>query len=401
MDITSAICSAPNTLGITGMKQLFIAVAMLMITHANAAGFKFIFVDEANQFAQRGWMDTNSLFQRNFRSAGMLLGALIESDKDIVVEVKPDMAYPRFTGGLSFGRYLRSENGLQIWEPSAQTRVLGAQSVSAVDIRVTVNPVFSDQWYWPDTNPETRTDAVPRGKTDLVSIVMHEMMHGLGIAARRSWVDSNLGEFQSDDATRSPYDLLTQFAGNGKAVNDGILNTLLFVGPEAEMINGAPLKLAFLPLSDSRSSQNYSHIGDCGDDLQYRITLMNGCSVPTGGNRMKMTPYDLALLADMGYPIRSVYFPDYGYLVTAVSISGVQHAALLKIVDATIYEFELMSVVQSNRPGSDATYDALAGRLHMKKLVINDSANLFAVDMEASTGSVLPRFRLKSYSVAQ
>ncbi|MEH6460320.1 hypothetical protein [Chitinimonas sp. JJ19] len=377
------------------MRRLaLILLGSLCSASVAAANFDFQFVDAENTFAQRGWMDSSSLFQRNFRAAGVLLGAAIASDQTIKVEVRADANTARFGGGLNFGLDRGLQQGLHVLEPGALTRVLGGVRTNTPDIVVTVNAAFSDQWYWPDTQPETRSGVVPQGKTDLISIVMHELVHGLGVSARRSFDTATLGQYY--DNVRIPYDLLTRFAGNGQPSENGIYNQLEFFGPETVLTNGGPLKLTYLPPGSREFSQNFSHIGDCSDALPYRTTLMNGCSVPVDGSRLKLTPYDLGLIADMGYPVRSVFFADSGILSTAVRLDGVMYGARLQRVDTQGYEFDLIGTSLSNRAESEASFDSTSGTLTMNNLTINDSPQRYSVMMKLVPNVSNLRFSLHS-----
>ena len=378
---------------------------LLVATASHGATLEFRFADDASgSFQSRGWMAADSLFQRNLRAAGARWGALINSTQTVVVKVVPNTTLPRFGGGMTFGSAVPRTDGLLEYQIGSLAKVLAGSNPgnATEDIVLTVNPAFSDQWYWPDTSPETRDIPVPTGKTDLVSIALHELGHGLGMSARRSFDAATYGDYY--DNVRSPYDVQTAYSGDGRPLSStGQLNALYFTGPVARMANGAQnLQLTFLAASSSQSSQNYSHI-DCGTDNTHRNTLMNGCQVPTDGSRLKTTLLDLAVIADIGYPLHSVFFADTGTLLTAVPLTsgGATRmiAALLRLVDPAnlILELDPRNISDSMMPNSDARFDAASGTATIDSMALNDSTAHYQVVLQLipSTDAKL-RFQVTS-----
>ena len=86
---------------------------------------------------------------------------------------------------------------------------------------------------------------------------------------------------------------------------------MYFRGETAARLFGRDLPLTHKPPSHPLYSQNYYHLSACDaaapDGLEE--TLMNGCAIPVG-ERLHITPLDLAVYADMGYPI-ATQFGDY------------------------------------------------------------------------------------------
>ncbi|MDK2122938.1 hypothetical protein [Parachitinimonas caeni] len=360
------------------LTQCLLSTALLcgLAVPAQAASFSFTFSDHSGEFEKRGWLKTDSLFQRNFRAAGARWGALIDSNQTIRVNVMTDQTTPRFSAGITVGR--SRPLGLQtVFEPGALSRILsGSNPGGEFDVTITINVAFMDQWYWIDTQPETRSQPVGLNKTDLVSIVMHELGHGLGIAARRVGNTAPAGGYP--DNARSVYDRKTWFQSGSELSEAPVTGAqLVFLGEESMMVNGnEPVKLTNLPQSDPGSSQNYSHIGDCTDGTNYRETLMNGCSVPTDGSRLKVTPLDAAMVADMGFPMRSIYFADRRMLLTAVPLqSGSKQmtAAWLKLVDAQKLLFELVAATGTDRLSADAVPVSGSADWVLERVALNDS----------------------------
>src|SRR3954468_6693785 len=86
---------------------------------ALALSFNFTYVDDASgTFASRGWLDPNSLFQRNTRAAAGLWGAHIDSNQTIVVRVDTHSFSARAGGTNSSGRLLYTNaDGKRVWQP--------------------------------------------------------------------------------------------------------------------------------------------------------------------------------------------------------------------------------------------------------------------------------------------
>src|SRR5437762_8558577 len=103
-----------------------IVLACVCAGHALALSFNFTYVDDASgTFASRGWLDPNSLFQRDIRTAANLWAARFASDKTIIVQVDTHSYAARAGGTNSTGRFLyKNSAGKNVWEPGPLTRVL-------------------------------------------------------------------------------------------------------------------------------------------------------------------------------------------------------------------------------------------------------------------------------------
>jgi hypothetical protein len=132
-----------------------------------------------------------------------------------------------------------------------------------------------------------------------MSVVMHELGHGLGMTGYR---DFATGQIPGSDETL--FDDRSYFGGNGNALApDGSRNPMFLHGTNAASLYGGDLHLTNKPPGDPNYSQNYFHLSSCGgsgDGLG--STLMNGCVLPNG-TRMQITPFDAAVFADLGYPL--------------------------------------------------------------------------------------------------
>jgi hypothetical protein len=269
---------------------------------ARALSFNFSFIDDASgTFASRGWLDSNSLFQRNIRTAADLWAARIDSNATIVVDVDPHSFSARAGGTNSLGRFLYTRAGKNVWEFGPLTRILtgknSGETTYGYDILLGFDAEFVEDFYWFDPQPELRSAPVPTNKGDFMSVVLHEMGHGFGFTGFRNFFTG-----QISGSTATQFDDRSYFGGNGNAIApDGSRNPMFFRGDHAASVYGSDVHLTNKPPGDRNFGQNYFHFSDCtGDGLEG--TLMNGCVLPNG-ERLEITPFDVAVLADLGYPI--------------------------------------------------------------------------------------------------
>lgn len=145
---------------------------------------------------------------------------------------------------------------------------------SAPDIEVFFDVDYLTQFYW--VNPFNGS-APPAGKTDLVSVIAHEIGHALGFNGFRS----------SETAALAPT-VLSQFDSLVTLV-DG---RPFFTGANATALYGGPVPL---------TSGNLFHLGNAnGPGAELVSTLMNGFVLANG--RPQPTMLDVAVLSDTGLP---------------------------------------------------------------------------------------------------
>ncbi len=173
------------------------------------------------------------------------------------------------------------------------------------------NTAFVLANYWLDTTPADRNDnAIPTGRTDLVSVVLHELEHGLGVAGFRSRAtDGTYGTFPSGYV--NPFDVLTMLANPADPTS-----APSFIGALTEAAySGNPVPLAHWGASSPNVGSDFYHFAatctnrfDTSIDKRLRYALMSNCPVPTNGTYNIITPLDRAVLRDMGHPL--VIFHD-------------------------------------------------------------------------------------------
>ncbi len=192
--------------------------------------------------------------------------------------------------------------------------IVGGSSNTQYDIRININCEFND-WYF-GTDQET-----PQGRIDLVTVVLHEVGHGIGfIGSMRADEDTEIAEwgFESSTTNRTFPIVYDRFVedGNGNDILDesvyfnpsgalfrgltGNNNGLFFVGFDAaQVFNGAPVPI-YAP-STFRPGSSYSHLdqdtfGNTENALMRpRIDRQSASHTPG--------PVMCGMLSDMGWPM--------------------------------------------------------------------------------------------------
>ena len=286
---------------------LFWSLALFSGVSSAALSFQFEYIDDTTGgFSSRGWLDPNSLFQRNIVAATQEWGKWFASDETIIVDVVSSFGVARAGGTHTVGRKVgETPEGQDIWEPGPLTRILTGSNLGETyygfDIKLYFNPDFVESAYWFDTQPEFRTDPVPANLGDFTSVVMHEFGHGLAMAGYRSFSFSNYGELSPSTITL--FDSLTYFGGDGNPLSpEGTPNPMFFAGAAAAEAYGSDVPLTHVPQGHYLASENFYHLSTCQGDGGLQLSLMNGCAIPNG-ERLLLTDIDLAVMEDIGYPI--------------------------------------------------------------------------------------------------
>ncbi|MCI5043938.1 MAG: hypothetical protein MRY72_04515 [Aquisalinus sp.] len=229
-------------------------------------------------------------------------------------------------GDLQF--QAENENGVLVFAPGTQIELTTGQDTNGADfdLNVNVNTGFlesSNAFFETDDNRE-----VPVGAIDFVSVLTHEIGHGLGFAGFFE-ADGVQPTFDFGGATgvreiATTYDELIEFDGN---------NTPFFTGQNIINVYGEKVALE----NQSGEGSDISHftrnkITDVPNDLA--VALMNPNVV--SGDQTTIGLAELAVLADIGYdnltfptdisvtnPFRDVAFPTISLVQeTAISENG-------------------------------------------------------------------------------
>lgn len=186
--------------------------------------------------------------------------------------------------GLSFTGF--GGAGLEVWKVDSTEEYITGGEVggSAVDITITVDtPKLLAGDFFFDPDPFARTAAVPGGKNDFMSVMLHEIGHGLGFLSF-----SSEGMDTVDDSGTPDAPDVTQFdlwvdpdASGGRS----------FVGPAATALFGGDIIL------DPGSSSHIAKASDGGFENLMDPSLLVG-------SRSYIAPIHIAIFEDIGMPIR-------------------------------------------------------------------------------------------------
>ena len=188
--------------------------------------------------------------------------------------------------------------------PSSNTRYPAAladalagidKNANSVDINANFNSNRNDWYFGTDANP-------PGGQYDLVSVVLHEIGHGLGFTGR-AWVNAPFGYIASPP---NVWDTFLEFSSNTPLLNfqsDTLLlfallqsNDLWFDGPNTNYWNGGRARI-YAP-NPWISGSSYSHL----DEATHSSALMSP-SIGAGQAVHDIPILDLAILDDLGWEL--------------------------------------------------------------------------------------------------
>jgi hypothetical protein len=240
----------------------------------------------------------------NIQAAGALWAQKIQPSANTNIEVGVifGTTYPRMNGGSTATGYVRTTNNINIYEQGMayELRTGVDPNGSATDFNLYPNPTYFTQELWLDPNPVARTAPVPLNRTDAVSVILHEMGHGL---AFNGWRDYTTAALPSN--YQSTFD---EYVTSSGGVN-------YFNGPEAMALYGGPVPL---------TSQNLFHFGNDPNAVpalpggNLVPDLMNGV-VFYRGTRYNISDLDVAVLKDVGVPLAPVPEPT-GLIAVAVFV---------------------------------------------------------------------------------
>lgn len=208
---------------------------------------------------------------------------------DVSVEVETTST-GRF-GGNGGTTYSGKVNGFDIWEAEAEaeSRTGIDPNTSSADLVINIDPAsdyLAGLWWDPDIGTSLG-GTVPANKTDAFTVVVHELLHGMGI---RGWRGLENGALPAD--YMSDWDQLVQVSG-GKASWLGE-HTRALVGEQVEIRVGG--------------SQAMYHVG-AGPDVAasaqpwLESSIMNGYYFFTG-ERYQIGRLETAMLQDLGWALQ-------------------------------------------------------------------------------------------------
>jgi hypothetical protein len=215
-----------------------------------------------------------------------------------------DKTHPRFDGAPAFLMSTGSDAN-DTWESAFAYKLQnGADPTTGLesfpklsdgaqaDVVININSNYLNSVGWLDPNPGEGTDPVPADKVDMVSELMHEFGHGLGIGATKS-LDITTGTF--DAGQKTTWESLLDVEKSGT----------YFTGSHAIREHGGPVVV-----TTNTPEENYGHLGNALSDATDPKTggpdVMFGVYFETG-KRYEVSDLDVAILQDLGYHIKNPY----------------------------------------------------------------------------------------------
>jgi len=235
-----------------------------------------------------GFLTNKTQFTGAIQSVITYLNTYIQGTGSINIQVSVSQTPSgRFAGsGANAVGGEFSENGLIYMRPEAATELNAGANLNgnSPDLTIFVDPstdyykgLFFDAGAYTDQNT-----VVPALATDGQSVLLHEIIHGLGIASPRQLN----GQFISN--YRSMWDYYLKQSGNLEYLNV----------PAFAAAGLAPIQVT----SDS-TTQNHTHLGNNGNLAEgYLDDIMNGVGFYVG-HRYYMSQIDLMILQGLGYKV--------------------------------------------------------------------------------------------------
>jgi len=251
-----------------------------------------------------------SAAQTAFTYAASIWETLIHSPVTIVIHACWADLGAGYLGYGGVDNYRRDFPGAptpNTWYPAALANALAGSDLSPAqpDMHLAYNQAMGDEWYF-------GTDGIPGAKYDFVSVVLHEIAHGLGFAGTM-WVSSGVGEWGFGSGTISPdsYDRFTE-DGSGTALLNTVSypnpstalavaltsDNVWFDGSHANAANGGGRVKLYAPSSWSPGS-SYSHLDEIFNNTENSLMTY---SLSKGASEHSPGPVTMGILRDIGWP---------------------------------------------------------------------------------------------------
>lgn len=247
--------------------------------------------------------------QEAFQIAVDIWASILESPVTIHIKAFWEPLGTGVLGAASPGDYFRNFDGAQkrnLWYPVALGEKMAGHdlnSTSNADIEASFNSDYSS-WYF-------GTDgATPSGKFDFLTIVLHEIGHGLGITHAYTVVGSNgtISSFfknspvvyESFIENNASEKLVTSFASPSPELREQLIGSnLFFKGPNVSAENGNQNAKIYAPANYS-SGSSIAHL----DESTYPAGDLNSLMSPQIGFAESIHnpgPIAIGILNDIGW----------------------------------------------------------------------------------------------------
>lgn len=227
--------------------------------------------------------------ETSIQSSFQWLGQHVIFNGEIDVQVRIDeTSTGRFSGTGSVHKYIGKINGFDTWEHASIT-----ESRTGIDIDpntpeffITIDPNsdYLNRLWW-DPTPLTLTPGeIPDNKTDAFSVVMHEILHGMGISG---WLDWSTGEHIGENQSIWDSHITVE---NGYAFFTGAHTTEFLGGPVEVRLGG---------------TQGAYHLGNTRTQQPFlESSIMNSYHfIP--GKRYLPGELEFSILQDIGWTLTS------------------------------------------------------------------------------------------------
>lgn len=249
--------------------------------------------------------------QAAFEYAVSIWETQITSSVEIQVEAEWDNLGPGILGGAGAEDIVRDFPGAPVagtWYPVAlANKISGSdQMPGAVDIGAAFNSAFSSWYFGTDGNP-------PGDQYDFVSVVLHEIGHGLGFFGSMS-VGSNcggagIGCWGYGSGYPTIYDRFTENGAGTSLLSfpnfsselaaQLTSNNIFFDGPNANAANGNARVPLYAPGTWQQGS-SYSHLAE---SFNGTVNALMTYSIGPGDSEHAPGPVMLGMFTDMGWGI--------------------------------------------------------------------------------------------------
>jgi hypothetical protein len=303
---------------------------------------EFVLADPRNYFTRVGVSDAERLqsapqaaafevtyngftpqAQQVFQAALQVWGALITSPVPIKVTANWAPLGTGVLGSAGAAYVVRNFNGApqaNTWYPAALGNKLAGSDLQPTlnDINATFNSNFTNWYYGTDGNP-------PAGQYDLMSVILHEVGHGLGFFGSATVLADGTGRLGSSGS----FIIFDLFVVNGSSqpVTDSTLfpnpslalaaqlkgNNLFWGGPQGRSANGGTPPKTYAPATWAQGS-SYSHF----DEAAFAPGNPNSLMTPFIGGAEAIHspgPNTLGLFRDMGWTSFTPETVTYEYCV--------------------------------------------------------------------------------------
>ncbi len=284
---------------------------------------------------QINYNDFTQEAQNAFQYAADIWASLLISDVPITIDASWVGLDENVLGAATPNKYYQLLNSgvSDTWYPVAIANKLVGFDLDSLEVDILAQ--FSsnfDNWYF-GTDGNT-----PQGRIDFVTVVLHEIGHGLGFVGSMGVTD---GQGSWGAGSASPF-IFDRFAENGSG--QSLINLNLFPSPstllanqltsgnifwngvEAQSINGGVKPELYAPSNWSEGS-SYAHL----DENRYPAGNINSLMTPSVGNSEAIHtpgPIIFGVFRDIGWGINSDNTIPYLSVFQNPALNGILHFAV-------------------------------------------------------------------------